>query len=87
VRRIARNRTVRPGQSDRAARAPRRAEFEHDDPHVPDQLRYAGDELPEFLPSERRRNPGRRGARKYRRLQSRLLHSAARLQTAVLKLH
>src|SRR5262249_36168722 len=33
------------------------------------------------------RNPGRRGARKSRRLQSRLFHSAARLQTAVLKLH
>src|SRR5262245_21535099 len=83
------DRAFRPGQPDLAARAPRDVEFEHDDSHVSDQLRHAGNELPEFLPSERRRNAGgrHRGDGEYRRRQSRLFHAAARLQTAVLSAH
>jgi hypothetical protein len=70
---------------DLAARAPRHADFEHDDADVSDQLRHAGDELPEFLPSDRRPDSGRSSGE--RRLQSRLFHAAARLQTAVLRSH
>jgi len=48
-----------------------------------DQLRHAGNELPEFLPSDRCPNSGR--SSEYRRLQPQLLYSAACVQTAVLK--
>ena len=47
-----------------------------------DQLRHPGNELPEFVPSNRCPNPG--GASGHRRLQSQLFDAAACLQTAVL---
>jgi hypothetical protein len=51
-----------------------------------DQLRHAGNELPEFLPSDHRGGNGKsRGGGGFRRLQSQLHDAAACLQTAVLK--
>jgi hypothetical protein len=51
-----------------------------------DQLRHAGNELPEFLHSDHRGGGGKScGVNEYRRLQSQLHDAAAGLQTAVLK--
>jgi hypothetical protein len=50
-----------------------------------DQLRHPGNELPEFVHSNRCPNPG--GASGQRRLQSQLFDTAACLQTAVLNGH
>jgi hypothetical protein len=51
-----------------------------------DQLRHAGNELPEFLHSNHRGGGDKScGVNEYRRLQSQLHEPAAGLQTAVLK--
>jgi hypothetical protein len=81
--RVIHNRAFRSGQSDCATCAPHDAICEYNEPHMSDQLRHAGNELPEFLPSDRCPNSGR--SSEYRRLQPQLLYSAACMQTAVLK--
>ena len=83
--RVIHNRAFRSGQSDCATCAPHDAICEYNDPHMSDQLRHAGNELPEFLPSDRCPNSG--GASGQRRLQSQLFDTAACLQTAVLNGH
>jgi hypothetical protein len=81
--RVIHNRAFRSGQSDCATCAPQDAISEYHNSHMSDQLRHTGNELPEFLPSDRCPNSGR--SREYRRLQPQLLYSAACVQTAVLK--
>jgi hypothetical protein len=80
---IIHNSAVRSGQPDCAACSPHSAIPEYNNSHMSDQLRHPGNELPEFVPSNRCPNPG--GASGHRRLQSQLFDAAACLQTAVLK--
>jgi hypothetical protein len=80
------NRTFRAGQSGHKSCAPHTADREYDNHHMSDQLRHAGNELPEFLHSDHRGGGDKScGVNEYRRLQSQLHEPAAGLQTAVLK--
>jgi hypothetical protein len=60
-------------------------EYSNDD--MSDQLRRAGNDLPEFLPSDHRRDGSKSYGASEWHLQSQLHYSAACLQTAVLKGH
>jgi hypothetical protein len=80
------NRSFCSGQSGHKSCAAHTADREYDNHHMSDQLRHAGNELPEFLHSDHRGGGDEScGVNEYRRLQSQLHEPAAGLQTAVLK--
>src|SRR5262249_6444263 len=80
------DRAFRAGQSDRDSCAPHTADDKYDDDHVSGQLRYAGDDLSEYLHSDHRRGADEScPVIEHRRLQSQLHQPAACLQTALLK--
>jgi hypothetical protein len=78
--------SFRAGQSGHKSYPPHAADREYNDHHMSDQLRHAGNELPEYLHSKHRGGGDKScGVNECRRLQSQLHDAAAGLQTAVLK--